>query len=87
MLDDFIEDILKEELDDVRISDKEIEFEWRKFKKLQKEKNKEKSSESKKFIFALAALLLISFSTIDLHKYISQKAFIQKYTNKESNLI
>lgn len=35
-LDILIKDILKEEIDDIPISDKEIELEWR---KLQKEKN------------------------------------------------
>ncbi|SHJ94157.1 hypothetical protein [Tepidibacter formicigenes] len=39
-IDILLEDILKEEVDNVNISGKEIEFEWRKFQKLQREKNK-----------------------------------------------
>lgn len=39
-MDDLIKEILKEDVEDVQISNSEIEFEWRKLQGLEKSKRK-----------------------------------------------
>ncbi|CAH2215083.1 DUF4367 domain-containing protein [Tepidibacter aestuarii] len=62
-MDDLIKEILKEDVEDVQISNSEIEFEWRKLQGL--EKSKKENKKSYKRIASIAAIITISLMMIN----------------------
>ncbi|MBF8984578.1 hypothetical protein IZY60_13825 [Lutibacter sp. B2] len=62
-MDNLIKEILKEDVEDVHISNSEIEFEWRKLQGL--EKCKKENRKSYKKIASIAAIITISFMMVN----------------------
>ncbi|SHH42201.1 hypothetical protein [Tepidibacter thalassicus] len=84
-LDILIQDILKEDVNNVNISNKEIELEWRKFQNLQNNKNKNKFKYTK--IASVAAIITVSFiitNSFYLNNSYSWKIFRKNNINKKS---
>ncbi|MEJ8552755.1 hypothetical protein [Tepidibacter sp. Z1-5] len=84
-IDDLIKEILKEDVEDVQISNSEIEFEWRKLQGLEKSKKENKKSYKK--IASIAAIITISLMMVNSFsstKSYSWKIFKQKNISEKT---
>lgn len=84
-MDDLIKEILKEDVEDVQISNSEIEFEWRKLQGLEKSKKENKKSYKK--IVSIAAIITISLmvvNSLSSTQSYSWKIFKQKNINEKT---
>ncbi|WP_099189684.1 DUF4367 domain-containing protein [Tepidibacter mesophilus] len=84
-MDELIKEILKEDVEDIQISNSEIEFEWRKLQGL--EKSKKENKQSYKKIASIAAIITISLMMVNSFsstQSYSWKIFKQKNINKKT---
>lgn len=84
-MDDLIKEILKEDVEDVQISNSEIEFEWRKLQGLEKSKKENKKSYKK--IASIAAIISISLmvvNSLSSTQSYSWKIFKEKNINEKT---